>query len=329
MPTGYKKTTEEFIRDARKTHGPNKYDYSETFFRTSREKVSIICPREGHGLFNQVSHSHTEGKGCPKCGLEVMGLKHKRTKDEFVREANKVHGRNRFDYTNVVYKNGREKVQIICLRNNHGVFEQAPNDHLQIKGCFECGRQKQSDRKKLPSKEIVRRIQKANPKIVVIGTPNGVTKKVKLSCRVCNHSWQAAPCNLVTGDGRPLSGCPTCAESKGETQIKSFFGVVGIVYERQKRFDTCIDKRHLPFDFYIPKLRVLVEFQGQQHYFPVDFCSKGKAHAAKEFRAIRKHDGIKKHWAKKNGYELIEIKYDENVEEVLTNRLKLKLPKAA
>ena len=43
----------------------NKYDYSLVKYKSTREKVQIICPE--HGVFNQDPMSHKKGSGCPQC----------------------------------------------------------------------------------------------------------------------------------------------------------------------------------------------------------------------------------------------------------------------
>ena len=60
-----KKTTEEFIAEAIKTHG-KECDYSKTVYEHSLKKVCIICPI--HGEFWQTPTEHLKAKGgCPKC----------------------------------------------------------------------------------------------------------------------------------------------------------------------------------------------------------------------------------------------------------------------
>ena len=43
-----------------------------------------------------------------------------------------------------------------------------------------------------------------------------------------------------------------------------------MIFESQKRFKDCKDKRQLPFDFYLPSYNVCIEYQGEQHYRPID-----------------------------------------------------------
>ena len=59
-----KKTSEEFIAEARKVHG-DRYDYSKTQYVDSDTKVCIICPV--HGEFQQKARSHLSGHGCQMC----------------------------------------------------------------------------------------------------------------------------------------------------------------------------------------------------------------------------------------------------------------------
>lgn len=59
------KTTEEFIREAKSIHG-DKYNYSESIYINSANKLKIIC--QVHGVFEQSPNVHLSQKqGCPKC----------------------------------------------------------------------------------------------------------------------------------------------------------------------------------------------------------------------------------------------------------------------
>ena len=62
----------------------------------------------------------------------------KKTKNEIIADFRKVHG-NRYNYSEVDYKNYNTKVRIICPI--HGAFEQTPHNHLKGQGCPECGKE--------------------------------------------------------------------------------------------------------------------------------------------------------------------------------------------
>ena len=69
--------TKSFIVRAIKTHN-NKFDYSKVEYKTTREKVIIVCHE--HGDFEQTPHSHLKGRGCPGCANSGFD----RTKDGFL-----------------------------------------------------------------------------------------------------------------------------------------------------------------------------------------------------------------------------------------------------
>lgn len=57
----------------------------------------------------------------------------------FIEKAKKVHG-NKYDYSKVNYINNDTKIKIICP--THGIFEQAPTNHLKGHGCPFCKKSK-------------------------------------------------------------------------------------------------------------------------------------------------------------------------------------------
>jgi len=72
-----RKTTEEFIIDARAVHG-DKYDYSKVEYKNSKTKAMIVCQK--HGEFTQTPTHHLYGCGCPSChsftGRTIVYLVH-------------------------------------------------------------------------------------------------------------------------------------------------------------------------------------------------------------------------------------------------------------
>lgn len=60
----------------------------------------------------------------------------------------------------------------------------------------------------------------------------------------------------------------------------------------------------MSYDFHITGTKILIEYQGIQHYKPVDAFG-GK----EQYEKQKEHDRRKREYAKKNGYRLIEISY--------------------
>lgn len=124
-------TTEEFIEKAIAVHG-NRYDYSDTRYTRSSEKVSVICRL--HGSFSVTAGNHLHAKViCPACNT------HGRTDlAEFIAEAKEVHG-NTYSYDKTVYTNSVTKLTITC--REHGDFTMKPDNHKRRgQGCPSCRR---------------------------------------------------------------------------------------------------------------------------------------------------------------------------------------------
>lgn len=131
-----KLTKKEFIDKAEQIHG-NEYDYSLVNYCGTRTPIDIIC--KIHGTFQQKPNDHLNNRGCTKCGNDKKNRFRKLTKETLIKKAEKIHC-GRYDYSLVNYINNRTKVKIIC--EEHGIFEQTPDNHLAHHGCKFCIRSK-------------------------------------------------------------------------------------------------------------------------------------------------------------------------------------------
>lgn len=98
---------------------------------------------------------------------------------------------------------------------------------------------------------------------------------------------------------------------------------MNISYVSQYKFNDCIDKKPLPFDFYLPTYNIAIEYQGEQHYNPVCFCSISKEQAENNLALTKKHDKIKKTYCESKNIDLLEISYwdFDNIENILKEKL--------
>lgn len=156
--------TADFIKRANEVHN-GYYDYSQTVYVKSNEKVKIICPI--HGVFEQTPRMHLTGRGCKQCGRNRTKL----TTDEFIRRAKSVHG-DKYDYSEVEYIGTHDKVKIICPE--HGAFYQTPHCHIISKqNCPKCaaksGGSKRSGKNNVAHLESVKK-KKQNTCIERYGT---------------------------------------------------------------------------------------------------------------------------------------------------------------
>ena len=186
-----KLTTENFITRAKEMHG-DKYDYSKSIYKGFNIRISIIC--KVHGLFEQLPGNHLKGFGCKRCAKQ-----HTPTNEEFIEQAKNIHG-DKYDYSNVDYKNAKTKVEIICPV--HGPFEQTPDSHLSGRGCISCG-----GSKKLTTEIFKDRGYKIHNGIYDYANSiyAGLYIPVVIGCKI-HGKFNQKPCEHLSGNG-----CPSCA----------------------------------------------------------------------------------------------------------------------
>ena len=311
--------TIEFIERAKNVHS-DKYDYSETEYTNIKSPVKIICPKPGHGEFLQRAEHHLNGSGCPICAGK--GRQGKRTTDEVISLAKKVHG-DEYDYSETEYVNIKTPIKIICTKPNHGPFYQSADNHINGKqGCPICG-----GSKKFTSEDFIQESQTIHGDKYDYSLVNYTNAKtpIKIICPKENHGiFIQRPDHHLNG-----AGCPICRESRGENNLAKIFTSHKIKFERQKTFKNCFGPpnkknfcRKLLFDFYLPDFNAVVEYDGKQHYEPILFYG-----GENSFELLQLRDQIKNQYCVDNGIKMIRIPYSMKKEEIPTyikNKLGIK-----
>lgn len=77
------------------------------------------------------------------------------------------------------------------------------------------------------------------------------------------------------------------------------------------------------YDFYLPDYNTFIEYDGEQHYMPVNFGKWSLEESCKHFEAIQEHDKIKNEYCKEHNINLLRIPYWEkqNIENIIYNHL--------
>jgi len=292
-----KLTTEEFIIKAKEKFGDT-YDYSLVIYKNYETPIKIVC--KTHGEFSQTPNIHLIAKcGCPKCS----GY-YKVSQEGFIERAKNVHG-DKYDYSLVNYIHNEQKVKIIC--NIHGIFEQTPHSHISQKsGCKKCtGKYKETE-------EFVKRAKEVHGSKYDYSLVNYKSSKSKIKIICLTHGIF----NQEANSHLKGNGCPCCKTSKGESAVKRFLVDNNILFKQQKTFKECRYKLPLPFDFYIPKHNICIEYDGKQHSTPIKLFGGQRG-----FELIQLKDKIKTDYCKNNNISLIRVRYDENIEKVLNQKL--------
>ena len=291
----FKLNTNTFIEKCISIHG-NKYDYSKVNYINSKTKVKIICPI--HGEFEQTPNNHCNSKqGCVICNKSLNDL-------EFIEKLKSMYGE--FYLPIESYISYKEKLKLKCFK--HGTFKQSEEGLFKGHVCRKCVIENKFNIDSfINSSKLTHGDKYDYSKVNYV---NKITK-IKILCPI-HGEFEQRPSDHLSG-----CGCPICRESKGEKKIRNYLINNQIKFIPQYKFNDCKNNSQLPFDFYLPDYNTCVEYNGIQHYKPV------KQFGGEErFIIQQKCDKIKIDYCNINKINLIIIKYNENIEELLTKKIK-------
>lgn len=263
---------------------------------------------------------------------------YKNTKDDFIKKAKLIHDPLRkernlppYDYSEVkgIDINGteyiptKEIITVVCPI--HGPFPTTSKAHITHKktGCGKCGKLSSIKNKTKTTDQFIQQAQQVhkdengNPLYSYNNTVyTGDANKVIITCPKPKHGdFPQRAGNHLNGHG-----CPVCKESKGEKSIKRYLQEKNLNNIIQMKFDGCFRMGEktkkcfkLPFDFYLPNLKIAIEIDGEYHFQPI-LVNNEKF----ETRILR--DKLKNKFAENSGEikKLIRIYYKNNMSEVIS-----------
>jgi len=264
-----------------------------------------ICMHEYKVRPNDFTQSK---RRCPKCAGSIP-----LTQSVFVERVKKLTNDEYSvlgDYQNVV-------TPILIKHNVCGhEFKMRPSNFMNLNHrCPKCSNI--GDFKKVTPSEFNQRFNETlGDEYILLDSYKNARASIKVRHEKCGYEYKVRPDNILYAGQR----CPKCKESKGEQKISEILNGHNYVYKRQYKIKECRHKNPLPFDFAIfdnNRLLCLVEYQGEQHFRPVEYWGGEKAFEEQKIR-----DKIKKDFCKQNKIMLIEIKYSvKDIEGYLLSEL--------
>ena len=221
-------------------------------------------------------------------------------------------------------------ISVICPV--HGPFTIQANNHVKKMsnpnwrpaGCPECGRNKTIARNIAGRKPFEQFVSEANEvhnfKYAYSLPYTASDHKVHVICSM-HGSFYPVGTNHLRG-----TGCPRCKNSRGETKVAGVLDIMKIKYKQQHGFEECVGDsgKQLKFDFWLPELNTVIEYDGEQHFTATRFHHDMTQHQADIMLVqTRKYDEIKTTYALNNGIRLIRIPYTErhNINNIINNIL--------
>lgn len=121
----------------------------------------------------------------------------------------------------------------------------------------------------------------------------------------CGNECDIQIDSLTTGN---TTSCG-CQKSKGEELVSHILSDLNINFIQQCKFDDCINPKtnfKLSFDFYLPQYNCCIEYDGIQHFKPVEEWG-----GLKTFQEGQKRDKIKNEFCLSRHIQLIRIPYTD------------------
>lgn len=255
-------------------------------FQCLKADCNKIWPARPNEIVNR-------GSGCPKCAgkmhltNEELDLRLKELGTNILRDDN---------FTDV-------RVGMWFKCGNAGCTERwhtAPQHILgEYSGCKICSGWKIND-------EIIdRRLVGRN--IERLSKGNGTSAPMDFKCTICNYIWSTDPNSVLNKE----TGCRPCSSGKSEKIIHNIMAKSNIVFERHKYIKKIIDiiepTKNIIVDFYIPELRLVIEYNGAQHYEIVRFGSCAQEEAKTNLEKQKLRDAYLQQFCDNNNIKLMWI----------------------
>lgn len=237
-----------------------------------------------------------QGLVCPKCSG---------SKKKTIKEVQDIFKENGCTLLSTSYKWNREKLEYIAsCGHKHTIKASAffegegrlcPKCQLIENGKSQIKYSESKQKEILSSKgcELIQAARTTNDKMLYVAK--------------CGHENQMKIAYFLQGYGQVCPRCYLKNVSRGEKEIKKVFEEIGVDFIAQKRIKIGTNWP-LRFDFYLPKEKIAVEYNGRQHYeFNPFFHSHRSSKKSYSLKDAMERDERKRKWCEENGVELLEI----------------------
>lgn len=199
----------------------------------------------------------------------------------------------------------------------HGVQSMMLDNFIRGHKCYSCSYESRANRCRNTPDYVEQVVNSYNGNQLLNKHEyvSSKTRNLRVLCGKCKkNTFLVSFCDYYNVNVHQCRSCSS-KESVGEKLIADYLNKFSIEYVREKKFENCKDKRQLPFDFYVPKYNLIIEFDGQHHYFDV----WGKEH----FERTQRHDDIKNKFCEDNDIHLLRIPYwdGRNVDKLIGDKI--------
>lgn len=279
-------------------------------YTRARDNISMIHNISTCGkLIQMTPNNFKRGKRCKYCRNTSMFY----TQEQFEKKVLES-SKGRLKVTSA-YKGISNPITVECQL--HHTYRTMKNAREALTGicCSECSRYNKSKSQSKSSSRFIKELKQVHPTIKCLGEYYNTHTKLEFLCLICNNKFKTEPNSILR-----ISGCPFCSKHnkpKGEQTIIDWLNThKEIKYEYQKEFPGMKYIRQQRCDFYFPKLKLVIEYDGDQHYRPIKFFG-----GISSFNKQKELDKAKEDYLIKHGIKVVRITYKYQNEKLI-NKVK-------
>lgn len=289
---------------------------------SSKSIVVVVCDRCNKELtrpyyrYNELMKKYGEYR-CKSCSMaEASNRTLNKRREEYMSKLSDICDKKGYlllSDGSEIFKN-TSYIRYKCML--HGEHSMKVANMLSGKGCPECASLNNRKLFQLKQSDILERVKECggtllNPEDYI----NQSTYNLRFICPECGKEFITCLQKYTQHGGQVCKEC-SGRESLGEKKVRYYLDKQEIEYIQYYWFPDCRDINPLPFDFYIPKMNTIIEFDGRQHFEDTD-------HFSYSYEKTADHDTIKNNYCTDKGIRLIRISYKQinHISEILDTQL--------
>ena len=274
-------------------------------YNSSNDKLLIKCSK-GH-VFERSFTNFKRSQRCPIC----ENVNEKRSYEEVKKYIESFN----YELLSDTYERARDKLTVKCPKGH--IYNVTFSNFKTGYRCPECGKVEMVEKQKHSYDYVKSYFKEYGYELLSKEYKNSHTK-VLVQCPE-GHKYEVAFSNFKSG-----TRCPVCnINSKGEQFIIDYLEKHNIYFLHDiGYFKDLISNQKcvLRPDFILPKEKIWIEYDGEQHFKPIEHFGGLDA-----FIDLKIKDTMKNKYAEKHNWKLIRIPYWEfdNIESILNKELKI------
>lgn len=259
----------------------------------NKETMSFLCLIENCNYYWKTIFSSIDGgTGCPQC-VGKAKLTNEIIDEKLISRLIKRLDNHINANTPVLFRCEIESCQHEWLTTTNSILNKRT-------GCPKC-----AGLLKLNNDIIDQRLK--NRLIKRIGDCKGSNVKINFQCLIknCNKIWSTTPSSILNRK----SGCPRCSIGKNERLVDDILSLHKIDYELHKSIKNIIagENRRIYVDFYLSNEKIIIEYNGAQHYQLTRFGSMNYEEAKNRLVKQQERDQYLQQFCDRHDIKLIWI----------------------